>query len=76
MILVQWMPRFPCNSLEINRVGPKFNVEWSSGMRFCSPQESNLSQGMANDFGAHVMQTNLLPEFLGVNDDNENAMQG
>lgn len=46
--------------------GPKFDVEWSSGMRFVSLEESNLSQGMANDFGAHVMLTSLLPEFLGV----------
>ncbi len=46
--------------------GPKFNVEWSAGMRFCGFEKSNLSQGMANDFGTHVMQTQRLAEFLGI----------
>jgi signal peptidase I len=53
--------------------GPKFNVEWSAGMRFCGFEKSNLSQGMANDFGTHVMQTQRLAEFLGIDTIKENA---
>ena len=48
--------------------GPRFDVEWSSGMRFVSPDACNLREGVANDFGAHLMQTKLLPVFLGVED--------
>ena len=51
--------------------GRKFDVEWRAGMRFASLGKSNLAQGMANDFGAHLMQTKILPDFLGVVD-NEN----
>ncbi|KAL3920169.1 MAG: hypothetical protein SGILL_003396 [Bacillariaceae sp.] len=48
----------------------KFDVEWRAGMRFVpSAKDSNLKQGCANDFGAHLMQTALLKEFLGVSDD-------
>ena len=49
--------------------GRKFDVEWRAGMRFTSLEKSNLAQGMANDFGAHLMQTKVLPEFLGVSND-------
>jgi len=51
--------------------GPRFDVEWSSGMRFVTPENSNLQQGMANDFGAHLMQTHLLQGFMGVDDGEE-----
>ena len=51
------------------RVGRKFDVEWRAGMRFVPLGETNLSNGMANDFGAHLMQTPLLKDFLGVSDD-------
>ncbi|KAL3916872.1 MAG: hypothetical protein SGILL_004981, partial [Bacillariaceae sp.] len=48
----------------------KFDVEWRAGMRFVpSAKDSNLKQGLANDFGAHLMQTSLLKSFLGVSDD-------
>jgi signal peptidase I len=52
------------------RVGRKFNVEWRAGMRFVPPQQGgNLAQGTANDFGAHLMQTPLLKDFMGIDDD-------
>ena len=47
------------------RTGPKFDVEWRAGMRFVSLSNSKLAEGMANDFGAHLMQTPLLNLFLG-----------
>jgi signal peptidase I len=50
-------------------VGRKFDVEWKGGMRFVDVQKTNLAQGSANDFGAHIMQTRVLKEFLGVSDD-------
>jgi len=51
------------------KVGPRFDVEWRAGMRFISPDsETILSKGCANDFGAHLMQTPLLQEFMGIPD--------
>jgi signal peptidase I len=48
----------------------KFDVEWRAGMRFVpTVEQSNLQQGYANDFGAHLMQTALLKDFLGITDD-------
>lgn len=48
----------------------KFDVEWRAGMRFVpTVEQSNLQQGVANDFGAHLMQTSLLQDFLGISDD-------
>lgn len=44
----------------------RFDVEWRAGMRFVSLEASSLAKGCANDFGAHLMQTQLLPEFLGI----------
>ena len=52
--------------------GRKFDVEWSSGMRFVPMDRSNLKQGMANDFGAHLMLTKMLPEFMGVANETDN----
>jgi signal peptidase I len=46
--------------------GPRFNVEWRAGMRFVPLEETKLANGQANDFGAHLLQTCLLPDFLGV----------
>jgi signal peptidase I len=51
------------------RVGRKFNVEWRAGMRFVPRSETDLSKGCANDFGAHLMQTPLLKDFMGISDD-------
>ncbi len=51
-------------------VGRKFDLEWKAGMRFVRPDgKTDLSQGYANDFGAHIMQTPLLQEFMGLSDD-------
>jgi signal peptidase I len=47
----------------------KFNVEWRAGMRFVDLAQTNLAQGCANDFGASLMQTPLLKEFMGISDD-------
>jgi signal peptidase I len=45
----------------------KFDVEWRAGMRFVATVEkSNLQHGCANDFGAHLMQTSMLKNFLGI----------
>jgi signal peptidase I len=52
------------------RTTRKFDLEWRAGMRFVpSVKDSNLKQGLANDFGAHLMQTSLLKDFLGVSND-------
>jgi signal peptidase I len=48
------------------KVGRKFDVEWSAGMRF--QQDGKLQEGTASDFGAHLMQTQLLSGFMGVDD--------
>lgn len=53
--------------------GPKFDVEWRAGMRFQT--ETKLRDAVANDFGAHVMQSRLLQEFLGVSDTDTVSMQ-
>lgn len=50
--------------------GPKFDVEWRAGMRFVSKSKSNLKEGCANDFGAHLLETKLLQSFLGAAVDN------
>lgn len=46
--------------------GPRFDVEWRAGMRFVSVQNSKLAEGRANDFGAHLMETGMLADFLGL----------
>ena len=48
----------------------KFDVEWRAGMRFVHKTKSNLAEGLANDFGAHFMQTQVLQDFLGLANDN------
>lgn len=45
------------------KFGRKFDVEWSAGMRFI--KDGQLMEGTASDFGAHLMQTSLLEEFMG-----------
>lgn len=50
------------------RKGPKFDVEWRAGMRFVHLEETKLAEGRANDFGAHLMQTQLLADFVGYSD--------
>ena len=51
--------------------GPRFDVDWTAGMRFVGPDRGNLRDGTANDFGAHMMQSFLLEGFLGGEDSNE-----
>jgi signal peptidase I len=59
---------------------PKFDLEWRAGMRFAS--STCLRKGYAQDFGAHLLQSRLLPEFLGIqpnvqndDDDDDEAYQ-
>mmetsp|Transcript_27914 Transcript_27914/g.43337 ORF Transcript_27914/g.43337 Transcript_27914/m.43337 type:complete len:607 (-) Transcript_27914:319-2139(-) len=58
----------------------KFDLGWDAGMRFVSTEvaaknkniyDDNLRRGLANDFGAHLMQSQLLPFFLGVDDEDD-----
>mmetsp|Transcript_26911 Transcript_26911/g.59085 ORF Transcript_26911/g.59085 Transcript_26911/m.59085 type:complete len:631 (-) Transcript_26911:1436-3328(-) len=45
----------------------RFDVEWMAGMCFVAdPKNTNLNQGFASEFGAPLMQTGLLQEFLGI----------
>ncbi|CAM9988967.1 unnamed protein product, partial [Heterosigma akashiwo] len=52
-------------------LGPRFDVDWTAGMRFVAVGRGNLKDGTANDFGAHMMQSYLLEEFLGGKDSEE-----
>jgi signal peptidase I len=54
-------------------VGRKFDLEWRAGMRFVPLEQSNLAEGMAHDFGAHLMPTNFLSQFLGIVEDTDNV---
>ena len=54
--------------------GPKFDVEFRSGMRFVPPSESTLQEGRANDFGAHLMQTSRLVDFLGIGEGDDHGV--
>lgn len=56
------------------RKGPKFDVEWRAGMRFVHLDDTKLAEGRANDFGAHLMQTHLLADFVGYNDIDSKAV--
>ncbi|CAB9501497.1 Thylakoidal processing peptidase [Seminavis robusta] len=51
--------------------GPRFDVEWKSGVRFVPLDKANLKDGTANDFGSHMMQSHLLEDFLGGEDSEE-----
>lgn len=79
-VYLQYLPANPGASVDatfslllkgMQNEGPRFDVEWSSGIRFVSSDACNLREGVANDFGAHLMQTKLLPAFLGVQDDTD-----
>lgn len=59
------------------RDGPRFDVEFRSGMRFVPCKaDANLKEGRANDFGAHLMQTDLLGHFIGRGNDVGEADEG
>mmetsp|Transcript_18212 Transcript_18212/g.41950 ORF Transcript_18212/g.41950 Transcript_18212/m.41950 type:complete len:624 (+) Transcript_18212:208-2079(+) len=50
----------------------RFDIEWRAGFQFTSDaSKSNLNQGIANDFGFPLMQTNLLQEFMGIVDNEQ-----
>eukprot|EP00522_Entomoneis_paludosa_P004500 CAMPEP_0172476046 /NCGR_PEP_ID=MMETSP1065-20121228/70179_1 /TAXON_ID=265537 /ORGANISM="Amphiprora paludosa, Strain CCMP125" /LENGTH=631 /DNA_ID=CAMNT_0013234261 /DNA_START=62 /DNA_END=1954 /DNA_ORIENTATION=+ len=77
-VYLQYLPRSPSDTVDASfalrikgqqRIGRRFDVEWRSGIRFVSLENSKLQQGMANDFGAHLMQTELLEFVMGVHDD-------
>jgi signal peptidase I len=80
-VYLQFLPRFPEQSVDASfslrlkgqqSKGRRFDVEWRAGMRFQS--ETNLKRGVASDFGAHLMQTALLKEFLGISEtDNDGS---
>lgn len=58
------------------KTGPRFDVEWRAGMRFVSADsKTELAKGRANDFGAHLMQTPLLEEFMGIAGDQPNLSE-
>ena len=80
-VYLQFLPRSPNDTVDVSfalrikgrqRVGRKFDVEWRAGMRFVSLENSKLSEGMANDFGAHLMQTQVLGFVLGIMEENDN----
>jgi signal peptidase I len=82
-VYLQFLPRPDQESVDTSfglrlkgqqKEGRKFDVEWRAGMRFVSLENSRLAQGVANDFGAHLMQTPLLAEFLGG--DSETLLPG
>ena len=50
--------------------GRRFDVMWSAGMQFVSVDLQNLANGIASDFGAHLMQTKLLEQFMGADENN------
>jgi signal peptidase I len=74
VVYLQFLPRFPEQTVDASfalrlkgqqAMGqPRFDVEWRAGMRFQTA--TNLNRGVANDFGASLMQTSLLRSFLGV----------
>lgn len=45
--------------------GRRFDVEWSSGTRFVSKEKVSMSKGKMEDFGTHLMRSDLLEEFSG-----------
>jgi signal peptidase I len=55
--------------------GRRFDIMWSAGMRFVSVHNSNLAQGTASDFGAHLMQTPMLESFMGAEEDSANPAE-
>ena len=56
--------------------GRRFDVMWSAGMQFVSVDLQNLANGIASDFGAHLMQTKLLEQFMGADEKNIGDFKG
>ncbi len=78
-VYLQFLPRHKSDTVDATfalrikgqqRKGPIFDVEWRAGMRFVPLEETKLAEGRANDFGAHLMQTHLLADFVGYDDSN------
>jgi len=78
-VYLQFLPRTADQSVDASFAlrlkgkqakGPRFDVEWRAGMRFVDIENSKLVEGRANDFGAHLLQARLLPEFLGIDENN------
>lgn len=50
------------------KAGPRFDVAFDCGMRFCTPQDANAADGRCNDWGAHVMPQAALADFVDAAD--------
>uniref|UniRef100_A0A6U6AZS6 Mitochondrial inner membrane protease subunit n=1 Tax=Guillardia theta TaxID=55529 RepID=A0A6U6AZS6_GUITH len=44
--------------------GPRFDVAFDCGMRFCGENFADSSSGMANDWGAHVLPQERIGDFV------------
>ena len=53
--------------------GPRFDVEWKAGMRFV--KNGSLREGTASDFGAHLMLTDRLEDFMGATENGCSPLQ-
>ena len=45
------------------RSAPRFDLEWSAGMRFVHRSSTRLDQGQAHDFGTSLMRSDLITSF-------------
>jgi hypothetical protein len=68
-VYLQWVPldedstcdaTFTLQLMGQQRSGRRFNVAFSSGMRFVHPSRAALTNGLASDFGSHLMAAPLL----------------
>jgi signal peptidase I len=73
-VYLQYLPKNPTDTVDATfslrlkgrqSSGPRFDVDWTAGMRFVARDAGSLQEGTANDFGAHMMQSYLLEDFLG-----------
>ena len=72
-VYLKWLssdPEATCDatfSLQLvgKQQGRRFNVEFSSGMRFVDPSRKALSIGLSPDFGSHLLETRLMQQFCG-----------
>eukprot|EP00588_Corethron_pennatum_P018347 CAMPEP_0194305994 /NCGR_PEP_ID=MMETSP0171-20130528/3286_1 /TAXON_ID=218684 /ORGANISM="Corethron pennatum, Strain L29A3" /LENGTH=561 /DNA_ID=CAMNT_0039057673 /DNA_START=1 /DNA_END=1682 /DNA_ORIENTATION=- len=62
---------FSLRLVGMQKTGPRFDLEWRAGNRFVPSERSSLNgSGQVNDFGSALLQTEMLPNFLGVGGDN------
>jgi signal peptidase I len=76
-VYLQYLPANENDTVDVSftlrlRGRASFDVEWRSGMRFVALSQTKLAQGRANDFGSHLMQTDLLSSFLAIDKDIDN----